>query len=908
MMKRQTRGFVMGFLIAMFITASFSCMLPVKLVAAAPTTYYVGSGSGNFSTSIQPAINAASSGDKIFVYNGTYNEILNIGKSLNITGQDWRGTIVDAGNSGYAVQMWAAGIRLYNLKITRAGNDGIVIFNNADNCRVDRCLITGSASWGVDIQSNSDNCVINGNIVEGNTYGVIVMGAIVNNVICNNRINNSITGVYVFNGGKYNTVNSNVITNMTGNGIDIRSSSIYNVIHGNILASNAQHAYCDNTNFWNLSYPAGGNFYDTYPGTDMLNGPAQNVTGNDGIGDTARSIPGGGGCSDAYPILPCWNAIQFYKPYPEQREVCAYALGTVQVAVIFPESNGVIDVQYENWTAGSRNTVISEIIEALNWWDAYNTSVSLSFSLLNVGSKPTSYEPIRRPSTDEGLWIGEIMSGMGYSSGSYTDRVKAYNHWLRTTYGTDWAFTIFVADSENPSEDGYFTDSKIAWCQLDQGLVVQNYKNNGWGISNMNKVVAHETGHVFFATDEYMTPGERGGYLNELEVDSSGCLMDTNTLALSAGTKKQIGWRDSDTDGVVDILDVDPNTRLESFAPDPTMDETPYYTGTAVVVAYTNANPYSSGRAVTTNRISSVQYRVDNITWLSAQPLDGSFNGPVERFYFRPAALSVGSHFIEVRAVSTSGNSDATPAADIVNIIPGTETIYVDDGFADEPFAHKWNTVTEGVADSNAGDTVYVYNGSYTENVIISNRLNLTGQHRSGVFLNASAGSYGFRIDASGCRINNITVKLSASDGILVTGNYNRIIFCNFTSNAQYGISVATGAKYNRIYFNNFLNNKPGGKQANDADGNSFWNATSLGNHWSDKTGPDIVAPFGIVDTPYSLDGFNNPVDFYPLVYPISYGGSIVFEFPHAPAFAIAVALALVALYRRTGKKQLEKS
>ena len=49
-------------------------------------TYYVGgSGSGNYSK-IQDAINNASDGDTIFVYNGTYNEHIRINKQLFLKG------------------------------------------------------------------------------------------------------------------------------------------------------------------------------------------------------------------------------------------------------------------------------------------------------------------------------------------------------------------------------------------------------------------------------------------------------------------------------------------------------------------------------------------------------------------------------------------------------------------------------------------------------------------------------------------------------------------------------------------------------------------------------------------------------------------------------------------------------
>jgi len=44
------------------------------------------------------------------------------------------------------------------------------------------------------------------------------------------------------------------------------------------------------------------------------------------------------------------------------------------------------------------------------------------------------------------------------------------------------------------------------------------YDNDGWGISQMNKAIKHETGHIFYAFDEYSSSGctcaEVTGYVN----------------------------------------------------------------------------------------------------------------------------------------------------------------------------------------------------------------------------------------------------------------------------------------------------------------------------------------------------------------------------------------------------------
>ena len=60
------------------------------------TLYVGGSGPGNYS-SIQSAIDAASDGDTVFVYSGTYSEPITIEKKLNLIGEEKTTTIIDGG-------------------------------------------------------------------------------------------------------------------------------------------------------------------------------------------------------------------------------------------------------------------------------------------------------------------------------------------------------------------------------------------------------------------------------------------------------------------------------------------------------------------------------------------------------------------------------------------------------------------------------------------------------------------------------------------------------------------------------------------------------------------------------------------------------------------------------------------
>lgn len=358
-------------------------------------------------------------------------------------------------------------------------------------------------------------------------------------------------------------------------------------------------------------------------------------------------------------------------PSPGYYETSEYFIGSVAVGIVFLESNGTIDPQTENWTSTEESQVISEIKAGLSWWTGQNPLGNMSFAYDIHYRVPTSYEPINRNTTDQGLWISEAMTYLGYTGYvgyKYRWLLQAvdYVNDLRYKLGTDWAFAIFVVDSSNDA-DGCFEDKWCAYAYLGGPFQVMTYDNNDWGIDRMDRVCAHETGHIFFATDEYNDWIEWSGYLNEHDIEGSGCLMDENNLRLSDGTKLQIGWRDSDGDGILDIVDTFPEVSLKPYLPDPTSKTTLQYSGSASVSPYPNQNPLYFGRAVTINKIAKVQFRVDSGNWTDANATDGAFGGPVENYTFTTPELSFGNHTIEVRAINSVGN--IAYAQDTVTVI-----------------------------------------------------------------------------------------------------------------------------------------------------------------------------------------------------------------------------------------------
>ncbi len=355
-------------------------------------------------------------------------------------------------------------------------------------------------------------------------------------------------------------------------------------------------------------------------------------------------------------------------------ETSEYLIGSVAVGVIFLESNGNIDPSTENWTPTEESQVIGKIQDALDWWSSQNPSASVSFTRTINYQVPTRYEPINRQGGppweggEEDLWIQDAMNYLGYTGTNYFTQVRDYVSVLLNSAGTDWAFAIFVVDSSN-DPDGIFSDgSYFAYAYLGGPFLVMTYDNNGWGINYMNRVAAHEIGHIFYATDEYDGVSEYSGYLNVTDVEGSGALMDTSNWWLSPGTEGQIGWRDTDSDGILDILDTFPDTKLNPYFPDPAQNATLVYTGSVTEIPYPNNNPYGTGRDITINTIVNVQFRIDTDTWNNANATDGVFDEATEAFTFTTSPLSPGTRSLETRGINSVGNIETSYSSDTVTI------------------------------------------------------------------------------------------------------------------------------------------------------------------------------------------------------------------------------------------------
>lgn len=354
-------------------------------------------------------------------------------------------------------------------------------------------------------------------------------------------------------------------------------------------------------------------------------------------------------------------------------DTAEFMLGDVLVTVVLMESStnvSSVNPNTENWTPALIGAAKQRVQDGVRWWEQTlvtefpNTVHHLNFQFdFTYADNPvlTDYEPISLTSDYFQYWIYDFLNPLGYNqTGQFSSDIRAFNHAQRLAHGTDWAFTIFVV---NDAADG---DGRFAYGGSFQQAF--SFAGGQFVVSPAGRpasTFAHETGHMFWARDEYANAGsytDRRGYYNAQNWNAANnptpgftqtlSIMRENPLdaAFSAHTSSpsslaMIGWRDSDGDGVFDVLDVPHSLRGTGYF-DPGSGQY-RFVGESSVQTLPNLNSWGLQNDVTLNKISRAEYRIDGGAWQTA----AVYGTPTAALDLMFPVSSSGASVVEIRTI-----------------------------------------------------------------------------------------------------------------------------------------------------------------------------------------------------------------------------------------------------------------
>lgn len=253
--------------------------------------YVGGNGPGNYSK-IQDAVDNASDGDTVFVYDDSapYYENVRVNKSITLLGENRDTTIIDANKSGSPILLIASDVTIsgFTIQNSTGGNDpaGILLYmlcnNNSiignkiinnnfgihlrysSNTSIKNNIITQNKRFGI-LCGDSDLSKIENNIITYNIQGGIWLDFSELNKITKNYIDGHEVNIFLFK-SLFNDIYLNTISNVSYIGI-ILSISYGNRIHSNNFINNTEDVSFE----YGLSWALLGNrfiknYWDSYLG------------------------------------------------------------------------------------------------------------------------------------------------------------------------------------------------------------------------------------------------------------------------------------------------------------------------------------------------------------------------------------------------------------------------------------------------------------------------------------------------------------------------------------------------------------------------------------------------------------------------------------------------------------------
>jgi parallel beta-helix repeat protein len=232
---------VYGLIVTLLLTSMLVLSSNIQQVRAEPRTWIVDDdGPADFS-SIQEAINAASSGDTIYVKNGTYYQNVEVNKTVSLIGENRSTTIIDGGGNQNVVFVTADNVTIIGFTIRNSGTIdpggyGGIGVSGANQVIVENNNLVNN-DGGIWIYDSNCDSFANNNISYNSKSGVYTRYAN-GTVIANNIVANNAWGIVLRTGTNSSTVVENSVYSNDYTGIQVGPESELNTIICNTVTHN----------------------------------------------------------------------------------------------------------------------------------------------------------------------------------------------------------------------------------------------------------------------------------------------------------------------------------------------------------------------------------------------------------------------------------------------------------------------------------------------------------------------------------------------------------------------------------------------------------------------------------------------------------------------------------------------
>lgn len=224
---------------------------------------------------------------------------------------------------------------------------------------------------------------------------------------------------------------------------------------------------------------------------------------------------------------------------------CWEMTGEMSVGIVFVESSRRDGPKF---SAADRNAITQEIFDGHSWLTSEHPSGNLSwvydFQQVAIDVANKSGDPAEDYWRDPGM---ALVSYMGHTYAGSWAAIADYRNDMRTANRSAHALVIFVTPYAN-SWYAYASGGRVTLADKDDWA--------GWGRDTLDRIVAHETSHLFGSADEYTGSGTPcsscstkhgcdqipNGNCGTCAAPAQDCVMGANKRRICGYTRGQIGW------------------------------------------------------------------------------------------------------------------------------------------------------------------------------------------------------------------------------------------------------------------------------------------------------------------------------------------------------------------------------